>query len=46
MDPKPFQLLSEGLLWSPRRGGDRISTADLKWPKGYSIAHGSTWKEF
>jgi len=36
-------ILSEG----PKElRGNRIRTADLNWPKGYSVAHGSTWKEF
>jgi len=26
--------------------GNRIGTADLKWPKGYSITYGIMWKEF
>ena len=39
------QLILTKLVWRGILGGDRIRTADLNWPKGYSIPYDITWKE-
>jgi len=36
-------ILSEGLK---ELGGNRIRTAGLNWPKGYSIPYDIMWEEF